>query len=127
MTHEELNKADDLLRPVRYAGAGPCGFVFFKRALWEDAENFPSLESAYAEYGDRIIIEGSSIQSPRFHAGYNAALFGKPYQPQTRISDGAPRELSMEEIKEYDFGYLHGVQMRPKTRANGRTEGEGRI
>ncbi len=64
--------------------------------------------------GRAVVIEGSSIQSPRFHAGYNAGLFGKPYDPCTRITDGAPRTLTEKETQEYTHGYMHGIQMRPE-------------
>ena len=99
--------------PMRYLGENPCGQFLFAQGSPMTTHIFNSLEAAMEEKGDVIVIEGNSIRSPRFHAGYNAGLMGKPYDPCTRIKDGAPRTLNETERQEYAHGYMHGIQMRP--------------
>lgn len=113
MNDEILERINEVTVPTRYLGENACGQFLFAQGKPFTTHIFSTLEEAMNDaVGRTIVIKGSSMQSPRFHAGYKAGLFGKPYDPCTRITDGAPRELSEKERQEYAHGYMHGIQMR---------------
>lgn len=123
MSTDFLNTINELTVPTRYLGENVCGQFLFAQGRPFTTHIFDTLEQAMNDtIGRTIVIEGSSMQSPRFHAGYNAGLFGKPYDPCTRITDGAPRELSEKERQEYAHGFMHGIQMRPTNPTPGNRE-----
>lgn len=111
MNAKELTLIHEKLTPVRYVGENACGQFLFAQGSPIPTHVFGTIKEAVEELGSAIVTVGECISSPRFHAGYNAGLFGKPFTPETRIPDGAPRELSYAERDEYTNGYIHGMQM----------------